>query len=302
VTQTARNSGSAKPKRGLTDSQFALFLIAPLVIFQAALTVYPSAVALWMSLQKFNPSGQVMRFYGLGNYIDAFSDPGVQASTVISIEYTATIVAVTVLLGLGVSLLLNEQFRGRSIVRVLVILPWAIPEYATALLYGNVYSQTYGTLNGLLMALGLIKEYLPIISIGTIWVLALAYAWHYAPLAIFFFLGSLQSVPEDLYRQARVDGASAFRRFKTVTLPYMRYALLIILVLATTDALKSLDLVWNLTQGGPSGMTRVLTYYVYRATFVLGNLGYGAALSFILLVLIIAVTAICFIVLTRRRR
>lgn len=297
-----RNSGSAKPKRGLTDSQFALFLIIPLVIFQAALSVYPGAVALWMSLQKFNPSGQVMRFYGAGNYIKAFADPDVQASTLISLEYTVTIVVVTVLLGLGVSLLLNEQFKGRSIIRVLVILPWAIPEYATALLYGNVYSQTYGTLNGLLMGLGLIPEYLPIISIGTIWVLALAYAWHYAPLAIFFFLGSLQSVPEHLYQQARIDGASVFRRFRTVTLPYMRYALLIILVLATTDALRSLDLVWNLTQGGPNGMTRVLTYYVYRATFVLGDLGYGAALSFILMILIMLVTAVYFILLTRRRR
>ena len=302
MTQMTRNSGSVKPKRGLTDSQFALFLIIPLVIFQAALSVYPAAVALWMSLQKFNPSGQVMRFYGAGNYIQAFTDPDVQASTLISLEYTVTIVAVTVLLGLGVSLLLNEQFKGRSIVRVLVILPWAIPEYATALLYGNVYSQTYGTLNGLLLALGLIPEYLPIISIGTIWVLALAYAWHYAPLAIFFFLGSLQSVPEHLYQQARIDGASVFLRFRTVTLPYMRYALLIILVLATTDALRSLDLVWNLTQGGPNGMTRVLTYYVYKATFVLGNLGYGAALSFILMVLIMLVTAVYFIILTRKRR
>jgi len=298
----ARNSGSAKPKRGLTDSQFALFLIIPLVVFQMALTVYPAAVALWMSLQRFNPSGQVMSFYALGNYARAFADPLVQASTWISLDYTVTIVAVTVLLGLGVSLLLNEEFKGRSIIRVLVILPWAIPEYATALIYGQVYSQTYGTLNGLLFALRLIPEYLPIISIGTIWVLAIAYSWHYAPLAIFFFLGSLQSVPEELYRQARIDGASAFRRFRTVTLPYMRYALLIILVLATTDALKSLDLVWNLTQGGPNGTTRVLTYYVYRSTFVLGDLGYGAALSFILMILIMLVTAVYFIVLTRRRR
>lgn len=293
---------SAKPKRGLTDSQFALFLIIPLVVFQATLSVYPAAVALWMSFQKFNPSGQVMYFYALGNYIDAFADPDVQASALISLEYTVAIVAITVLLGLGASLLLNEEFKGRSIARVLVILPWAIPEYTTALVYGNVYSQTYGTLNGVLLQLGLISEYLPIVSIGTIWVLAIAYAWHYAPLAIFFFLGALQSVPEDLYRQARIDGASAFRRFRTVTLPYMRYALLIILVLATTDALRSLDLVWNLTQGGPSGMTRVLTYYVYKATFVLGNLGYGAALSFILMLLIMGVTVLYFITLTRRRR
>lgn len=292
---------SARSKKGLTDSQLALFLIVPLVIFQAALTLYPSAMALWMSLQKFDPSAQVIGFEGAGNYIHALTDPEVAKSTLISLEFTAEVVLITVLLGIGGALLLNEQFKGRSLARVLVILPWAVPEYASGVIFNYVYNENYGSLNGLLYALGIIPAYMPIVGEYTIWAVGLAYAWHYTPLAIFFFLGALQSVPEDLYKQAKIDGASALRRFVAVTLPYLRYALLIVLVLASVDAMKALDLTWILTQGGPAGATRVLTYHIFRETFQFSNFGYGAAIAFLLLILIMALTAVYFLLLTRRR-
>jgi len=297
-----RSGELVRPKRRLTDSQLALFLIVPLVIFQAALTLYPSATALWMSLQKFNPMAQPIGFVGANNYIKALTDPAVAHATLVSLEFTFVVVVAAVLLGIGGALLLNEQFRGRSIVRVLVVLPWAIPEYATAVIFGYLYSENFGTINGLLYQLNLIPNYLPLLYLGHIWLTGIAYSWHYAPLAIFFFLGALQSVPEDLYRQAKIDGASAFMRFRTVVFPYLRYALLIVLVLASVDAMKALDIVWIMTQGGPADATRVLTFEIYRETFQYGQLGYGATLSFLLMLLITALTAVYFIVLTRRRR
>jgi len=297
----SKSSESVRSKKGLTDSQLALFLIVPLVVFQAALSLYPSAMALWMSVQKFDPSGQWMSSAGAENYIKAFTDPEVAKSTLISLQFTIEVVLITVLLGMGGALLLNEQFKGRALARVLVILPWAVPEYASGVIFNYVYNENYGSLNGLLYALGVIPHYLPIVGQFTIWAVGLAYAWHYTPLAIFFFLGALQSVPEDLYKQAKIDGAGALRRFVAVTLPYLRYALLIVLVLASVDAMKGLDLIWILTQGGPAGATRVLTYHIFRETFQFSNFGYGAAIAFLLLILIIVLTAVYFVLLTRRR-
>jgi ABC-type sugar transport system permease subunit len=207
------------------------------------------------------------------------------------------------LLGLGLALVLNSQFKGRGLLRALVILPWAVSEYSTAVVWRYMSSPSSGGLfNNILYNLGLISNYVSIIDTSTApHILAIAYSWRLAPLGAFFILAALQVIPEDQYNAAKLDGAGPIRRFRHVTIPYLRYSLMIIAALTTLMAGTATDIVMILTGGGPAGATRTLTYDIYLDTFYRLDLGYGAAVSFALIGLVVILGTTYFALLTRRK-
>ncbi|NIQ33958.1 MAG: ABC transporter permease subunit [Nitrososphaeria archaeon] len=255
-----------------------------------------------MSLNQYDATGTIATFTGLSNYAEAITDPHLTHSLGVTFLFTGTALTITVLMGLGVAILLNEEFRGRGIVRVLCLLPWAIPEFMGGILWSFVYSHSIGTLNGLLVTIGIIDKYMSwLVPDRAIYLVSIAWSWHFMPLAAFFFLGALQTVPQDLYNQAKVDGAKAFTRFRVVTFPHLKYSLLIVLVLASVEALRAWDIFFTMTMGGPVDSTQTMTYLIYREVFRSLNFGLGNAFSWILVVVTLAITIIYFIILTRKR-
>jgi ABC-type sugar transport system permease subunit len=185
---------------------------------------------------------------------------------------------------------------------MIVLLPWAFSEYATGVAWRWMLSGEYGFLNALLLRLNVLARPMDFINVDSaIYLNAIALAWHVAPLGAFFLLAGLQVIPEDLYRQARIDGAGALSRFRNVTIPFINYALLITIVLATIFSTNALDSIILMSNGGPGVASTTATYIAYKETFISLNLGYGAAISYIILVVTILLATAYFRLLTRRR-
>jgi ABC-type sugar transport system permease subunit len=287
----------------LTDERFALALIIPLIIFELVLVAYPLAYSFWLSLNEVLFVRKVFAFVGVGNYVSVFTNPETPHFVLTTIRITIDITVFTILLGLGIALLLNESFKGRTILRAVVLLPWAVSEYCTGVIWRFLYSEQLGFFNSLLMVSGLIDKNLLILTPE--WApefVSIAFAWHYTPLIAFFLLAGLQTVPEDLYRAARVDGAGPIKRFVKVTLPHLKYAVLISLILASMEAARATDVIILLTGGGPGIATESLTWHIYKTSFRNLDLGLGAAYSYVLLVIMMIIGTSYFYALFGRKK
>jgi multiple sugar transport system permease protein len=287
----------------LSDTQFALLMIAPCAVLSVGMILYPVVYSFFISLSSINIASWQFRFVGADNYLRVLQDPRVSQSLAISFQFIFESTALCLVLGLGLALVLNSRFKGRGLLRALVILPWAVSEYSTAVVWRYMSSPAGGGLfNNILYNLGLISGYMSIINTDTaLHILAVAYSWRLAPLGALFLLAALQVIPEEQYSAAKLDGAGPVRRFRYVTLPYIRYSLMIIAALTTLMAGTATDIVMMLTAGGPAGATRTLTYDIYLDTFYRLDLGYGAAVSFVLIGLVVILGTTYFALLTRRK-
>lgn len=231
-----------------------------------------------------------LEFVGLGNYVDAATSPQFQRAFFVTLKFTIFTVAFQMLLGLGAGLLLAEQFRGRTLLRVLMVVPWAIPTVVSAITWRLIYAPDFGALNALLLQLGLISEYQSWLGNPTLalYAIGIADVWKNFPIVGLIVLAALQSAPQDLYDAADMDGAGPFRRFATVTLPHIAGPLMVALVLRTIDAVKVFDVIWVMTRGGPFSSTKSLSMLVYERTFSQLEAGAGAAIAFI-------ITGICLV-------
>jgi ABC-type sugar transport system permease subunit len=297
-TQKKKSSSSSF----LTDEKFALMLVIPIIVFELVLVAYPLSYSFWLSLNNIMYVHRSITFVGPSNYIAVILDPGFLGYLVTTLRMTFDITVLVILGGLGIALLLNETFKGRTLLRMLVLLPWAVSEYCTAVIWRYLYSENLGFFNSFLLATGIVKENFVILTPQ--WApefLSIAYAWHYTPLIVFFILAGLQTVPEDLYRAARVDGAGAIKRFQKITYPHIRYAIIISLLLASMSAAIVTDSVILLTGGGPGIATSSLTWHIYELTFRDMEVGMGAAYSYILLVIMFILGTSYFQLLFRKR-
>ncbi|MGQ9782335.1 MAG: carbohydrate ABC transporter permease [Nitrososphaeria archaeon] len=286
-----------------TDEKFALTLVVPLIIFELVLVAYPFAYSFWLSLNEVLFVRKTFAFIGLGNYLSVFTNPESLHFVLTTVRITIDITVLTILSGLGIALLLNESFKGRTLLRTIVLLPWAVSEYCTGVIWRFLYSEQLGFFNSLLMLSGLINKNLLILTPE--WApefVSIAFAWHYTPLIAFFLLAGLQTVPEDLYRAARVDGASPIKRFIKVTVPHLKYAILISLILASMEAARATDIIILLTGGGPGIATESLTWHIYKTSFRNLDLGLGAAYSYILLIIMMIIGTSYFYILFGRRK
>ncbi len=268
---------------------FAAALITPAFLIMAAVTVYPLLHSLYISFLKWN----LMRpqdghpFIGLDNYTYILNDARFWSSVRITVLFALLAVSLEIVFGLLIALMLNREFRGRTIVRMLALLPWAIPAVVNGIMWKWILNPRYGALNGLFSQVGLIqspKDY--IIWLGdpnlALVMVVLADVWKETPFIMLLVLAALQNIPKDLYEAARVDRAGPIRALFSITLPLIRPTLFVTIALRTIWALKSFDLIYTLTAGGPSGGTQVLGYYTYNESFVALNLGRGAAAAYLL--------------------
>jgi multiple sugar transport system permease protein/N,N'-diacetylchitobiose transport system permease protein len=272
----------------------AYSLITPTLLIMAVVIVFPFLYALWLSLHRVNFLFPDQPFVGLDNYVQMLSNKDFWASVGRTVYFTIVSIFLQAVLGLAVAQFLNQDFRGRTILRALILIPWAIPTVVNGTLWKWILDGSTGVLNHLLMQLGIIDRNIiwlgqPFLAINMV---ILADTWRMLPLYIILFLGGLQGIPDDLYDAAKVDGASNWARFWFITLPFLRPIILVILILRTIQTFRVFDIIYIMTRGGPANGTMVVTFLAYFTTFKFQNFGYGSAMAFFIGITTIALAII----------
>jgi len=268
-----------------SDERAAYLLVAPLALVLMAVAVFPILYSFYISLfsLKLTRPGR-MPFVGLDNYVAVLSDPqfwhAVERTAFFSV---LSVIAVTTL-ALLAALLLNEEFPGRRALSAVLLVPWAIPYVANALMWKWIYDSNYGALNGLLYQLDFINAYMVWLgdSDKTLALIANAFVWKEVPLATILLLVGLKTIPADLNAAAKVDGANAMRRFFHITLPSLRSSFGLVAVYETMMAIRHFDLFFILTEGGPGDASNVVAWRIYVETFRNLSFGTGAAMAYVL--------------------
>jgi multiple sugar transport system permease protein len=287
----------------LTDGQFAYIFVLPVAIVLVLLVAYPLIDTFWISFRSINPVIQRDRFAGLQEYARALSDPVVLHAIQITLTYAAIVTVFCSVVSVGSALLLNLEFVGRRILLIIVVLPWAMSTYATGVIWRYMYSPDFGFVDAVLTRLPWIHDPPTLLTVSNaLPAVAVAHSWQLAPIGTYFILATLQIIPQELYRTARADGLGPIRRFWHVTLPYVRYSILIMLCIVTVEAARVFDIVYFMTGGGPADATRTMSYEIYIQTFVTYDFGYGAAISYLWLIGITVITLLYFYLLFGRNR
>jgi len=285
-------------RRAYRGPRLAPYLfIAAAAIYLLLLTGAPLLDGVWLSLtdtQLLNPTGGT--FIGAQNYSTLFSDASFGHSLVITILYSAATVVGSLVLGTIAAVAINGAFRGRAVARAILTFPWAVPSVAAVLIFSWIYNKDSGILNHGLGSVGLSGQGWLIDPSWSLFAVTLASVWKVFPFVMLVVLAALQSVPDELYEAARVDGADAFNRFRTVALPFLLPTLRVAALLMTIWSFRRFEIIWLLTQGGPVDSTNALVINVYREAFVNSELGRSAAMGVVGLVLSTLVTIIFFYV------
>lgn len=265
----------------------AFTLVFPSLVIILLLIIYPLLFSLVISFGKVGANFRGYQFVGLKNYLAVVTDNAIWHSFLLTLEWVVGVSVVLMLVGLSGALLLNTDIRGRTIFRTLLLVPWAVPPVANGIIWLSIFNKNYGALNGLLYQFGFAQAY----SVG--WLetprlamvsVIVAQVWKWSPFITLMLLAALQSIPEELYEAAKIDGAGFVRRFSRLTIPLLLPTLLLLTLLNLVWALNAFDLIYALTQGGPGNATKVIAYHIWKQTFsAAADFGGGAALSYIIL-------------------
>ena len=255
-------------------------LLSPLVLFIGALALYPTIVTTVQAFFTVNPLNPPTRFAGLANFRALWHNPFVRQSAANTVLYIVVGVGLSTLFGLVIALVLQRRSHWRGIILALVVLPWALPAVVEAVIWGWIYDPTFGVLNSVLKSLGVINTYHVWVGIGrvvSIVLIELVQVWQITPLAALLILAALQSIPQELYEAARVDGAGRWEMFKRITLPLIRPGLAVAMVESLILTLNVFDQVYVLNGFAPGGASIMLQ--TYQISFNNLNFGQGYALS-----------------------
>jgi ABC-type sugar transport system permease subunit len=260
----------------------ALLFLLPSFIFVAVFSLFPILESFRLSFYRLILTlpwlGQKM--VGWQNYVDLAEDPVAMESLVTTLIFVGVTIPLELLLGLGIALVLNDVFHGRGLLRAVVLIPWAIPTVVSSQMWRFILNYRYGLINFIFFG-GDVSRYLAPLADPHLALVAIMAAeiWKTTPFAALILLAGLQGIPDDLYEAASIDGATAWQKFRHVTVPLIRPALLLALLFRTIDSLRVFDLVFVTTQGGPADATNVLQFYGYKKTFAEGMVGYGSAIA-----------------------
>jgi multiple sugar transport system permease protein len=256
--------------------------LLPSFLFIGVFSLYPIIESFRLSLYRMILTMPWLgeKFVGWENYRDLVTDPAARGSFFTSLLFVAVTTPVEVLVGLAMALVLNESFRGRGWLRAIVLIPWAVPTVVSSQMWRFIFNDRYGLFNYLIFGSATQEYWAPLAEPGlALMAIMLADVWKTSSFAGLILLAGLQGIPGELYEAAAIDGASAWQKFRHVTLPLLKPALLLALLFRTIDALKVFDLVFVMTQGGPADTTNILQFYGYKKIFAEGMIGYGSAIA-----------------------
>jgi ABC-type sugar transport system permease subunit len=285
------------------DARTALLFVAPAVIIILLVTLQPILTTLYLSffesqLGRFS----VNVFRGLGNYLDLLGSSVFWSTIRRTLHFTLLSVGVELVLGIAVAQLIASHPPGWKFLRTSLIIPWAVPTIVTGMMWGWIYNADYGSLNGLLYQLGLIKEYVPWLIYPTraMNLVILADVWHTVPFVALILQAALATLPQEMEEAAAVDGANAWQRFWLIRMPLLRPAILVAMVIRTVEAFRVFDIIYVMTAGGPAFGTVTISYLTYLETFKYGHIGNGSALSFLISIFSFALALIYIRLLYRQ--
>jgi multiple sugar transport system permease protein len=288
VQATQFNTGKPKisphARRGglkAGDNRFGAMLLIPALFAFGAVVVYPFLKALSLSLYRVTLTSRDADFVGLSNFRRILVDPAVHSAFVTTATYVTLTTIVTIVLGLTWAMILNQPFRGRSVLRAASLLPWIMPSVVTAFLWGWIFNARFGLLNYLALEAGFID--FPIAwlstSTGAMTAIIMTKVWLSIPVFMAFFLAGLQNLDREEIEAARVDGAGNWAVFRNHILPHLRPVLLVVVVLGVIGNLQHFDTIYAMTGGGPVRATTVLSIEVFRRPFEQWDIGMAATVG-----------------------
>lgn len=285
-------------KRGGPSSERrqGLLMIAPAVVVLAGVAVYPILAAAWLSLHRKILVFHEHRFVGLDNFAFLLQDARFWSALGNTAYFAIVAVSLELCLGLGFALLLSAAAPGRGLLRASILVPWAIPTVVSARMWAWLFNPDHG----------LVTRLLPLSDASILGTPGLAMhaailvdVWKTTPFVALLLLAGLQTIPQDLYRAAEIDGASRWRQFRSITLPMLRPTIAVAVVFRTLDAFRVFDAVWVLTGGGPANTTETLSIYAYKTLMRSGDFGYGSALSVATFFCVMAISVVYLRLLVR---
>jgi multiple sugar transport system permease protein len=287
-----------RPLRGQPWRQqlIGFLVVLPALALILGLILYPVAYSIWLSLLEKHSFFPQERFIGLDNYVYLWGDEEFWTSLWLGVVYSFWTILFQLILGVGAALILNESFVGRGLVRGMVLFPYMVPTIVAVILWKWLLNDTYGIVNYWLLALGIVRD--PISWLGTDHIMLstiVMSVWQFFPFVLLSILARLQTIPEELYEAAKVDGASAVRRFTHVTLPQIRGILFVVILLRSIWMFTKFDTVWLMGEGAGAGRyIRTLPVYAYMRTLTYYQAGLGAAIAVIMFAILVVTTVIYF--------
>ena len=278
-------------------------LILPSLFLAAVVIFWPVYDLVQISTHDVSRFGQLRDFIGLANFAALADDPDFMAALWRTGLWTLSVVAGALILSIPVAMILNSDFYGRSVARVIILLPWAVSLTMTAVVWRWALNGESGMLNSALMGLGIIDQNIQwLASAGTAFPMqVLIGILVTVPFTVTIFLGGLSSIPDDLYEAAALEGASAWQQFRTITLPLLKPFINIAIVLNMIYVFNSFPIIWVMTQGGPANSTDILVTYLYKLAFRVGKLGEASAVSLVMFAILLVFTMI-YVRLAMRER
>jgi len=294
VSWWARWIPTTKPKR--REQLAGVLTISPALILILGLTLYPVAYSIWLSLLEKHSFFPQERFVGLENYFYLWKDVEFWSSLWLGVVYSIWTIVFQVVLGVAAALILNETFVGRGLVRAIVLFPYMVPTIVAVILWKWLLNDMYGVVNYWMVTLRIVRD--PISWLGADHIMLstiIMSIWQFFPFVLLSILARLQTIPPELYEAAKVDGASALRRFVHITLPQIWGILFVVILLRSIWMFTKFDTVWLMGEGAGAGrFIRTLPVYAYMRTLTYYQAGLGAALAVIMFAILVVCTVIYF--------
>jgi multiple sugar transport system permease protein len=272
-----------------SERHLRVLMLAPAMLVLLALTIFPSIYMFIAAVTRINPNPDIPpQFVGADNFLRLITDNQFHVGLWNTIVFTVFAVAAEFLLGLGMALLLDKYIRRMNFLKTVLMLPMMLPPIAVAITWKLIYEPQFGVLNEIMFRLGLPLQAWAGDANLAMFSIVVADVWQWTPFVFLLMLAGLASLPSEPYEAAAIDGASAWRQFWDLTLPFLRPVIAIALLLRIMDALRLFDLVFVLTGGGPADRTKTLSLYIYQVAYRFADPSYAAAISLFVLFVTVA--------------
>ncbi len=272
-----------------------LLFVAPAELLLLVFLAYPLILGIWLGFTD-TVLGREGHFIGWENYAYLLKDPNFLLAAFNTFVYTVAAVSLKVVLGTGLAVVLNRDFRGKGLVRAIVLLPWIIPTALSAICFWWLYDSTFSGISWVLVKLGFIDSYIDFLGDpwNARWSLIAANVWRGIPFFTIGLLAGLQTINPDLYEAAELDGASTWKKFRRITLPLLAPLMAVVTVFSTIWTFADFQLVWVITKGGPAGTTHIFGTLSFQRALSGGQFGMGVAVSNFMLPILVACVLLSF--------
>lgn len=308
MNQTATRTTPISVKQTKTPTRRRLhllpyLLVLPIVLYEGVMLIYPILQGIYGSFTRIElASKRAPEWVGLDNYVRMVNDPAFWKVMQTTLIFTGLVIVVAICAGLLTALLFNNPFRGRPVARAMMMMPWAFPEVPVVMIFVWILSPQFGVVNLLVRWIPGIEQnpqWLNVPWLAMMWMVLIA-SWKAFPFYSLVILAALQSVPQEIYEAAKVDGASPWQLFWRITIPSIGTTLELLVVLASIFSFKQFTIIYLMTGGGPIGATETIVIRIYNTAFRFYDYSYASALG-VAGFIVSVVIAFFFIILQARR-